>query len=216
MKILAIEFSSNRRGVALLADGAVLASLHDDMGAATQAFAVLDACLKKAGVTASQVDRLAIGIGPGSYTAIRVAIAVAQGWHLAHGTELVGVDSFATLAEQCRATGLHGTVGMAVDAQRRELCVARYQVTAKTTELLGPLQLIPETEFSAWEASCAHVVGPDIQRWFPNSHPLCSDAETCARLAAALPPADPTTLAPVYIRDAQFVKAAPLNPLYNE
>jgi tRNA threonylcarbamoyladenosine biosynthesis protein TsaB len=84
MAILALEFSSVRRSVALAdAAGAVLAeAVEESTGRGTSAFGLIEQALSVAQLTREAVAVVAVGLGPGSYTGIRAAIAVAQGWRV--------------------------------------------------------------------------------------------------------------------------------------
>ena len=65
--------------------------------------ALIDDALREAGVEREQIDCLAIGLGPGSYTGVRAAIAVAQGWQLARGIRLLGVSTAETSPARMRS-----------------------------------------------------------------------------------------------------------------
>jgi len=93
MKILALEFSSPQRSVALVeanppANPATLSEIVEVEGRITNALPLVEQSLREAGVEREQIDCLAIGIGPGSYAGIRSAIALAQGWQLAREIKL--------------------------------------------------------------------------------------------------------------------------------
>src|SRR5581483_1852390 len=101
MKILAIEFSSEQRSVAVLVDGRVLGVATESSTRATPAIGLAGRALTEAGLEREEIECLAIGLGPGSYTGIRSAIALAQGWQLAsspNGVKLLGLSSAACLA----------------------------------------------------------------------------------------------------------------------
>jgi len=94
MTILALEFSSERRSVALARDGIVLSEAVEQTGGrATNALGLIESALATAGLSRDEIEVIAVGLGPGSYTGIRAAIAVAQGWQLARGVKLLGISS---------------------------------------------------------------------------------------------------------------------------
>jgi len=98
MKLLALDTSTDACTVAVWVDGAV----HEQFEIAQQSARILpmvDAVLAEAGVTLTQLDALAFGRGPGSFTGLRIAAGVAQG--LAFGADLpvVPVSSLAALAQ---------------------------------------------------------------------------------------------------------------------
>src|SRR5438270_13510688 len=118
MKILAVEFSSEQRSIAVLMDGIVRATAMEVATREAHSFDLIERALKEAGVEREEVERLAIGLGPGSYAGIRSAIALAQGWQLARPVKLLGVSSVECLAAEAKEKGWFGTVNIIVDAQR--------------------------------------------------------------------------------------------------
>ncbi len=116
-RVLALETSSRRGSVALYAEGLVAQASHEIPSAhGEQMAALVDGCLAEAGWSKQQLDRLAVGIGPGSFTGLRVGIALAQGMALGLERPLVGVSSLAALA--------HGEL-LAVSSHRAGTSAAR-------------------------------------------------------------------------------------------
>ena len=135
---------------------------------------------------------------------------MAQGWQLARGTEAIGVSSVECLAGQAHAEKMFGRVSMVIDAQRNEFYLARYEISAAGWRELEPLRLASMDETRAIAKTDGFVVGPEVTRWFPAAHVLFPDASVLGRLAAARTsflPAD--KLEPIYLRETDFVKAAP-------
>ena len=118
MKILAIEFSSDHRSVAVLDGERLLAAQTVTEGRDTAAVQLIESALGQAEVGRSEIECIAVGIGPGSYTGIRAAIALTQGWQLALGVKVQAVDSLEALARGEQAVGRRGEITLAVDAQR--------------------------------------------------------------------------------------------------
>src|SRR4051812_32517277 len=111
MKILALEFSSPQRSVAIVqarSDAPSISEVIETGGRETKAIGMIDQTLRDAQLEREQIDCVAVGLGPGSYTGIRAAIAFAQGWQLARGLKLLGVSSVECMAEQTHADGLSG------------------------------------------------------------------------------------------------------------
>ena len=75
----------------------------------------VDALLRQAGAHPAEIDRLAVGIGPGSFTGVRIGLAAARGLALSLGVEGAGVSTLAALA-----AGAPGAVPL-IDAKRREV-----------------------------------------------------------------------------------------------
>jgi tRNA threonylcarbamoyladenosine biosynthesis protein TsaB len=128
VKILALDTSTLTGSVALIDDGVVLAESVARVRAthSEQLLPLVDEVLARAGLTLSAIDRLAVGIGPGSFTGVRIAVATAKGLHLASGVALYGVSSLDALVAS--AWGVRGPVLSALDARRGELYAALYVV----------------------------------------------------------------------------------------
>lgn len=121
--ILAIDAAGPRAGVAILdAAGAVRArQVADARTGLTEILPqLLETCLKEAGITPEGV---AVTIGPGSFTGLRNAIALAQGYAAASGVTLLGV----TVAEAFAAAflQLHRPLWVAIRARRDRLFILR-------------------------------------------------------------------------------------------
>lgn len=95
MTILAIDTSTNHGTVALLVDGEL--RLDETFIADRRTSAALFPVLERALAAAPRVDQVAIGLGPGSYAGVRIAIAAALGLKLGCGAQLVGLPSVAAL-----------------------------------------------------------------------------------------------------------------------
>ena len=179
-------------------------------GRQTNAFELIEAALAQAGAEREQIECLAIGIGPGSYTGIRAAIAIAQGWQLAREVKTVGISSIECMAVQIHGKTKSNGVSIIVDAQRGEFYLARYQFTQDGCTEAEPLRLATATEVEALLAAGGSVAGPDVTRWFAGAREAFPDATTLARLAATrteFPPCE--TIEPTYLREISFVKAPP-------
>ena len=207
--ILALEFSANERSVALaekLADGSVrvLSSVRETDFRGVTGLSIIDRAVREAKIAPSDVTRIAVGLGPGSYTGVRSAIALAQGWQLGRGVELVGISSVVCLAEQARTLRLHGSITIAIDAQRQELYIARFGMEEMRVRELEPLRIALPSEVSAAD----QIIGPEATKYFPAARDLSPSAETLARLAAeATVVTSGELLEPIYLRQATFVKA---------
>ena len=113
----------------MLDGGRLLAEQTVTEGRDTAAVALIESVLDQAKVGRLEIECIAVGIGPGSYTGIRAAIALTQGWQLALGVKVQGVDSLEALARGEQAGGRRGEVTLAVDAQRGEFYLARFELS---------------------------------------------------------------------------------------
>jgi tRNA threonylcarbamoyl adenosine modification protein YeaZ len=218
MKILALEFSSAQHSVAVVeAQGQskprAVSEVVETGARATRALGLIEDALREAHIEREQVECLAVGLGPGSYTGIRAALAVAQGWELgsAGKTRLLGISCADCLAAQAQAAGMLGRVVVVIDAQRKEFYLADYEVSAQGWQEVAPLRLAPLAEVQRREQAGEQLVGPEAAAWFPKGRVLFPLAATAGRLAAARTEfVSGAELKPIYLRETTFVKTAPV------
>lgn len=97
--------------------------------------------LGAAGLTFADVDRFAVGLGPGTFTGLRIGVATARAAAQASGAELVGVSTLAALAVEAQPHAPDGAGVLAVvDARRGEVFAAGWR---DGVALLGPVALAP-------------------------------------------------------------------------
>ena len=214
MKILALEFSSEQRGVAVVSTDATTASVlavAGETGAqSVQATQLIERALAEAGLARGDIEGLAVGLGPGSYMGIRIAIALAQGWQLAREVKLLGVSSVAALAAAAWEEGLRGRVQVAIDAQRAEVYLAGYELTDVGAQERSPLRLAPMAEARTLGEAGETVIGPEVNRWFEGGKVRFPQARQLGLLAARREDfVAGETLEPIYLRAVSFVKAPP-------
>ncbi len=211
MKILALELSAGIRSVAAWdSAGGPPAVATEAHARHTHLFALIQQALAQAGWSRDEVQGLAIGLGPGSYTGIRMAIAAAQGWHAVRPVKLWGISSFHVMAEGLWRSGQRGEIFLAVDAQRGEACWAGCRLDESGWQETVPLQLRPQAAVCQQAETGMRIFGPDITPWCPAATEWHPRAEELAALAAvAEPMADAAALTPIYLREARFAKAPP-------
>ena len=127
MRVLALETSTEYCSVALWQDGNI--SSHCELVGQKHSevlIGMLDVLLRDAGVRLAQVDGIAFGMGPGSFTGVRIACGVAQGLALGADLPVVGVCTLQALAQ---ASG-HDKVIAALDARMAEVYHAAYEKRA--------------------------------------------------------------------------------------
>lgn len=136
--ILAIDTSSASSSVALVRDGHVVAERqHVDARRHAEVLAgLVDEVLDGA-----RPDLIAVGVGPGPYTGVRVGVTTAQVLGLAWGVPVHGVCSLDALAFAVAHLGMPSDFAVATDARRREVYWARYGATGR--RLAGPFVAAP-------------------------------------------------------------------------
>lgn len=100
VKILALDTATERCSVALLVGNTVYSrSEIAPRDHTKKVLPMVDEVLKEAGVTLQELDALAFGRGPGSFTGVRIGIGIAQG--LAFGADLpmIGISTLAAMAQ---------------------------------------------------------------------------------------------------------------------
>jgi tRNA threonylcarbamoyl adenosine modification protein YeaZ len=211
MKILALEFSSSQRSVAVACGaGHVREVIETSPGHTMQPFGMIESALAQANVERSEIERIVVGLGPGSYTGIRAGIALAQGWQLAREIKLLGISSVEAIAAQAQADGLRGRVNVVVDAQRGEFYLATWELTDAGQHESEPLHIISADEARARADAGQCIIGPEVTRWFPAGKIIFPRAATLATLALARGDfMGDDALEPVYLRETTFVKAPP-------
>jgi tRNA threonylcarbamoyl adenosine modification protein YeaZ len=215
MKILALEFSSAQRSVALVERAAGPQSWieHETVETGTglsKPFQMIEQVLRQAGIEREQIRCLAVGLGPGSYTGIRLAIAVAQGWHLAREVNLHGLSSADCLAAQAHVQGLRGRIAIIIDAQRGEFYLAVYELNSTDWSELERLRLVSREVVVKHSEAGDVLVGPEVSQWFPQGRTIFPRAAILGKLAFDRKAyIEGEKLEPIYLRKTSFVKAPP-------
>ncbi|MGH7992600.1 MAG: tRNA (adenosine(37)-N6)-threonylcarbamoyltransferase complex dimerization subunit type 1 TsaB [Limisphaerales bacterium] len=235
MTVLALEFSSAQRSVAVLdlkeggappwpeKDGAMtrprpparIAEAIEAGAGGTNAFSLIEKALAEAGRAREQIEVIVVGVGPGSYSGIRVAISLAQGWQLAFaGVKLLGVSSAECLAAQAQTEEIFGRVNVVIDAQRNEFYLASYEISPRGWKETKPLRIVSLAEMRTLAEAGENWVGPDLTRWLPKGTILFPTAVTLGWLASGRNDfVSGDKLAPIYLRETNFIKAPSLNPV---
>jgi tRNA threonylcarbamoyladenosine biosynthesis protein TsaB len=131
--VLALDTASASGGVALVQGRAVLGEASWQVGG-QQTSEVLPAAVRlweRAGITAADLDAVAVSAGPGSYTGLRVGFSLAKGMALARGLPVVAIPTLEAVAYQHRDAAAR--LCAVVDAGRGQLYVARFERAAGGT-----------------------------------------------------------------------------------
>jgi tRNA threonylcarbamoyladenosine biosynthesis protein TsaB len=216
--LLALDASSSACSCALWRDGEVLSRFALTPREHTRRLMpMIDAVLAEAGLAPADLDAVAYGRGPGSFTGLRIAAGVAQG--LAFGLErpLVGVSTLEALALAGHRRHRMTHVLTALDARMGEIYVAAYrcsvgEVTALMDEaVLPPARLcLPEGDmawsalgsgWTLWDAMPAPVQAA-VEHCISDIHPAADDMVRLAAKAFARGAGAPAAeVTPIYLRD---------------
>lgn len=162
MIVLGFDTATPATAVALLAaDGSQLEARDDPPpGArprhATTLLALAAGLLDRAGLDWPELELIAVGIGPGTFTGLRIGIATARALAQAGGVELVGISSLRALAAGAAGDHSQRRIAAMIDARRGELFVAGY---AGGEQLVEPQPLAPERVGATLER--AHPTGAE-------------------------------------------------------
>jgi tRNA threonylcarbamoyladenosine biosynthesis protein TsaB len=192
MTLLAIDTSTNHGSVALLVGGAV--RLEETIVADRSHSASLFAVLERARALAPAIDIVAIGLGPGSYAGVRIAIAAAMGFELGLGARLVGLPSVAALETEASRY-------VAIGDARREsfyFTLVENGVCVEGPRLFGAEELRAKLR----DSGGVPLLAPAAVPAFPEAAVAFPSAARLARLAAAdLGIVARGDLEPLYLRE---------------
>ncbi len=219
MKILAFDTSSEYCSIALLlerdirSEEVLAGQRHSEL-----VLPMVSRMLDEAGLTLAQLDGIAFGAGPGSFTGLRIACGIAQGLAFGAGLPVIGISTLEALAQQAGGT----QVVAALDARMHEIYHAAYRKVLDEWQVVSEpalclpqnAPLVPEQDWTGcgsgfdiysevlrtrYEGYLNHIVSG-----------VRPDARAMARLAAPRfsrgQGVDPADAAPLYIRNKVALK----------
>lgn len=139
--ILHIETASPVCSVALGRDGELLHVLEDDGGRSHGRLltVLIDQLLRDADSSPGDLDAIAVSVGPGSYTGLRIGLSAAKGMAYALDRPLIGLSSLDALADAVKTDAPHILTTM--DSRRNELYAGLYDTRGDAVTLSGPVVL---------------------------------------------------------------------------
>jgi tRNA threonylcarbamoyl adenosine modification protein YeaZ len=208
MKILALDFSTLRRSAAVLeianGEAELICFADQEPQRAGSPFPLIEKLFTK--ISRAEIEGIAVGLGPGSYTGIRSSLALAQGWSLSRDIVGIGVSSADAIAWEMWNAGNHGSVEVVIDAQRNEV----YSATYHLANGVGILHTRP-LEIRSAPIGETRVIGPDATRWKPDAETVFPTGRAVGTLAAKLEFGPAERLEPIYLREPSFLKAPALS-----
>lgn len=128
MKLLAIDTSNRPLSVAVLADTKILATATTNVGRnhSSTLLPIIERALAQAGLEPTDLDRIVVAAGPGSYTGLRIGVTTAKTLAFTLHKELVGISSLAALAGNVVAEGQ--LVSPLFDARRDNVFTGLYRI----------------------------------------------------------------------------------------
>ena len=225
MRILAVETATDACSCALECSGTIVARHAVEPRRHTELLLpMIEAVLAQAGIGLHALDAIAFGRGPGSFTGLRIACAVAQGLGFGADRPLVPVSTLRTIA-----TGLHRTRGAsrvlaALDARMGEVYWGGFEWDGATMapafeESVGPPEAVHVPDGDGWigagpgwpayravlAARLGDRLGTAHGDRLPEAIDMLGPARTAFEAGLAVAPED---AAPVYLR-SDVARAAP-------
>jgi tRNA threonylcarbamoyladenosine biosynthesis protein TsaB len=211
--ILALDSSTDTMSLALVTPGQT--TVFEAQGGAQASARMLPeakALVAAAGLKLAALDAIAFGQGPGAFTGLRTACAVAQGLAFGLDKPVLAVDSLMLVAEDARAQGAGDDIWVAMDARIGEIYAAHYRfVGGVWTGVEAPALYRPEVLAAHWGAPAA-VAGTALTAYaealgsWPRAWPQArSRAAALGALALAAwqrgEAREAAEALPVYVRD---------------
>ncbi|MCF5894672.1 tRNA (adenosine(37)-N6)-threonylcarbamoyltransferase complex dimerization subunit type 1 TsaB [Aeromonas veronii] len=227
LKILAVDTATEACSAALLVGDKLFSRWEEAPRDHTRKILpMVQAVLEDAGISLSDLDAIAFGRGPGSFTGVRIGISVAQGLAFGAGVPLIGISTLAAMAQGAYRLDGAEQVLTAIDARMNEVYFGRYELIDGRMQLVGdevvsePVALVDVRGKLAGPVTC---VGTGFETYGETlsgladelavsqvRFPAAEDMLPLARAAWLAGEAVPVELAtPVYLRDKVTWKKLP-------
>ena len=182
--------------------GRVLASRHEfmDRGQAEALAPMVKETMASAGVAFKDLARIAVTTGPGTFTGVRIGLAMARGLGVALSIPITGINSLAAIA--CNETAGDLPIVVAVDARASEIYFAAFDEFGH--ELTAPVIVTLADAYKFMPSRQARILGTAADLLLNKNH-VRSDAgdlpvaANFVKLAASIP-ASPVPPEPLYLR----------------
>jgi len=203
--ILAIECSTSACSVAVRANGMLAGEIVvEGRGQAEALVPAIGRIMAETGLAWPQIDLIAVGVGPGSFTGLRIGLAAARGLALARGLTIVGIGTAELLAHQVAPERIGSrTLLVAIDSKRDDFFV---QPFAPDRTKLAQIRALTAEQALAWQTGPLLVAGDaatafsglrddvEVAPMLPRAGALAALAEIRHREGRELPPH------PLYVR----------------
>ena len=216
-RLLAFDTATEHLSIALEVGGEVFT--HEGEGGAKASGALIPAImalLARAGTALQSLDAIAFGRGPGAFTGLRTACAVAQGLAFGAGKPVLPIDTLLAVAEDARRGDSRAQrIWAVMDARMSEVYAAQYAFTGGAWAVLdAPMLTTPVALAERWretppELIAGNALGVFAGEWstadarlapeaLPRARAMLPLAQTLWRAGAAV---DPALALPLYLRD---------------
>lgn len=216
--ILAIDTATSACSVALSYDGTIHQQFEVGSNIhSTVLLSMVDSVFEQASLSVKQLDAVAVGQGPGSFTGLRIGVGVGQGIAYGAACPMIGVSSLQALAHAMASQNTSVTVLAGIDARMGEIYWAEFAASKADTVMVGEMQvsspedvLCSQKHFflvgNAWDVYSEQLNNdiasrvPDMHESFtyPNASNLLHLATMKYNLNETVAAAD---FAPIYVRN---------------
>ena len=151
MNIIALDTCTELCSVALLYQGELYQQNQmTQRGHSDMVLSMMTALFEEAGATVVDVDILAFGRGPGSFTGVRVGVGVAQGIAYARNIPVVAISTLAAVAQTAVDALNTDHIAVAMDARMGEIYCASYQRENDLVSLVDEERVCPAEQFNPY------------------------------------------------------------------
>jgi tRNA threonylcarbamoyladenosine biosynthesis protein TsaB len=173
MRVLAIECATPQQSVALVEGDRVVAesSYLAEGPRGGRLMPAVDAVMRKAGWVPREIDVVAVSVGPGSFTGVRVGVATAKGLALGTGARLVGVSTLEALAEGYPVPNV--VVCALLDAYRGEVYAALFRRPGERLERLSSDAVMAPEAVATTVGGEVHLIGNGAARYRDRLETAC-------------------------------------------
>lgn len=182
MLVLGIDTAGPASGVALVADGKVLTSfaVRQVSAFARPLLRSLDRLLDWAGYSLADLGGIAVNVGPGAFTGIRVGLATAQGLAMASGKPLVGCSAFEALV--ALVAEWEGAICPVLEARKGEVYAALYHHQDHQYRQVMPEMVVTPEDLCTLIAERTLILGSGTQAYGAVFTAALGDRAICVNL----------------------------------
>ncbi len=189
IKILNIETSTSQSSVAISVDSQILAfkTLSPELNISGEITLLIQSAAHEAQIPLHSIDAVAINLGPGSYTSLRVGLSVAKAICYALNVPLIGTDTFEILYKSVENESAYDTIMCMVDARRMDVYARVYDVKTNHFEK-DEFATLDESFFSHYKGKHILCTGDGAKKisgtsFLPESSKISEITQNAAMMA---------------------------------